>query len=80
MFRPERWLEFGNGEAEREREKQMRTVVEEVFMSGKWTCPGREVARVELGKVFVEVSFVFSWGGGNGELGKGGKWKGKEES
>jgi cytochrome P450 len=56
VFRPERWLEFGEEDGERERERMMRGVVEEVFSNGKWTCPGNGVARVELNKVFVEVS------------------------
>jgi hypothetical protein len=37
----------------------MRMVVDEVFSSGKWTCPGNGVARVELNKIFVEVSAAF---------------------
>ncbi|KAJ5910833.1 Cytochrome P450 [Penicillium subrubescens] len=54
-FRPERWLSFGEGEAEKAREKRMRSTVDLVFASGKYTCPGRPVAMMELNKIFVEV-------------------------
>ncbi|KAJ5602705.1 Cytochrome P450 [Penicillium hordei] len=54
-FRPERWLSFGEGEAEKAREKRMRSTVGQVFASGKYTCPGRPVAMMELNKIFVEV-------------------------
>jgi hypothetical protein len=30
-----------------------------VFASGKYTCPGRPVAMIELNKIYVEVSFKF---------------------
>jgi len=55
QFRPERWLEFGEGDAEKAREKKMRSTVDLVFASGKYTCPGRPVAMMELNKIFVEV-------------------------
>ncbi|TVY80948.1 Cytochrome P450 monooxygenase [Lachnellula suecica] len=55
VFRPERWLEFGDSAEEKEREKRMRMVVDEIFSSGKWTCPGNSVAKIELNKVFVEL-------------------------
>ena len=55
-FRPERWLNFGEGDAEKAREKKMRSTVDLVFASGKYTCPGRPVAMMELNKIFVEVS------------------------
>ena len=50
-FRPERWLE-----AEGERLKEMESVVEFVFGFGKYQCLGRNIAFLELNKVFVEVS------------------------
>lgn len=55
-FQPARWLNFGEGEAEKAREKRMRSTVDLVFASGKYTCPGRPVAMMELNKIFVEVS------------------------
>ncbi|TVY82905.1 Pisatin demethylase [Lachnellula suecica] len=55
VFRPERWFEFGESEAEAEREKRMRSTVDEVFHTGKWMCAGKNVAVMELNKVFVEV-------------------------
>ena len=55
-FRPERWLHIGEEDAERAREKKMRSTVDLVFASGKYTCPGRSVAMMELNKIFVEVS------------------------
>jgi cytochrome P450 len=59
IFRLERWFEFGEGEAEVEREKRMKMTVDEVFHSGKWLCAGKSVAVMELNKVFVEVSDLF---------------------
>lgn len=50
MFRPERWLE-----AEGERLRVMNSTAELVFNYGKWQCPGKSVAAIELNKVFVEV-------------------------
>lgn len=55
-FQPARWLNFGEGEAEKAREKRMRSTVDLVFASGKYSCPGRPVAMMELNKIFVEVS------------------------
>ena len=49
-FRPERWFE-----AEEEKLKIMNSTVELVFNYGKWQCPGKSVAAIELNKVFVEV-------------------------
>ncbi|KHO00456.1 benzoate 4-monooxygenase cytochrome P450 [Metarhizium album ARSEF 1941] len=47
-FRPERWLD-----ATPEMEKTWGLV----FGSGKWACLGKEIARMELNKVLVEVGF-----------------------
>ena len=50
-FRPERWLE-----AEPERLKAMLDTADLVFSTGKWQCLGRNIAQMELNKIFVEVS------------------------
>ncbi|WQF76942.1 Putative cytochrome P450 [Colletotrichum destructivum] len=49
-FRPDRWLE-----ADAERSRLMETTLELVFGHGKWKCLGRNVAMMELQKVFVEL-------------------------
>ncbi len=51
MFRPERWIE-----AEGERLNTMKATVEMVFKFGKWQCLGKNVAAMELNKIFVEVT------------------------
>jgi cytochrome P450 len=51
LFRPERWLE-----AEPEKLKEMNATVNLVFVYGKWECPGKSVAAIELNKIFVEAS------------------------
>ncbi|GKT88616.1 pisatin demethylase [Colletotrichum tofieldiae] len=51
-FRPDRWLE-----ADAERSRLMETTLELVFGHGKWKCLGRNVAMMELQKVFVESQF-----------------------
>lgn len=53
-FRPERWIE-----GDKENIKEMEKVLELVFAGGKWQCLGRNVALLELNKVFVEVSLLF---------------------
>lgn len=50
VFRPERWLE-GTSEEIHLREYTM----ELVFGHGRWQCLGKNVAMIELNKVFVEV-------------------------
>lgn len=50
VFRPERWLE---GSPENIREKEL--ALELVFAHGRWQCLGKNVALIELNKVFVEV-------------------------
>jgi cytochrome P450 len=50
VFRPERWLEKTGEELQR-----MERSVECVFGSGRYGCLGRQVAFVELNKVFVQV-------------------------
>lgn len=54
-FRPERWLE-----ASPERLHKMETTWELVFAHGRWQCMGKNVALMELNKVFVEVSSTLS--------------------
>ncbi|PFH61477.1 hypothetical protein XA68_17308 [Ophiocordyceps unilateralis] len=49
-FRPERWIE-----ASPERLREMDATVELVFGYGRWQCLGRNVALMELNKVFVEL-------------------------
>lgn len=53
LFRPERWLE-----ADAENLRLMESTLELVFGYGKWQCLGRNVAMMELNKVFVEVSHL----------------------
>ena len=50
-YRPERWLE---GTPDKLRE--MEGTLELVFGYGRWQCLGKNVALMELNKVFVEVS------------------------
>lgn len=50
-FRPERWLEAEAGKL-----TEMESVVDLVFGFGKYQCLGRNIAFLELNKVFVEVS------------------------
>lgn len=49
-FRPERWLD-----ADDRTRSLMKKHTELVFGSGRWGCPGRTVAFIELQKVLVEV-------------------------
>ena len=49
VFRPERYLDEPNGE-------EMRRTVELVFGTGRWMCAGKQVALMELNKIFWEVS------------------------
>ncbi|TDZ40601.1 Cytochrome P450 monooxygenase lolP1 [Colletotrichum spinosum] len=53
VFRPERWLE-----ADAEQLRLMEGTLELIFGYGKWQCLGRNVAMMELRKIFVEVSFL----------------------
>ncbi|KAI9733771.1 MAG: hypothetical protein M1818_007185 [Claussenomyces sp. TS43310] len=50
VFRPERWLE-GSGDEIREKELTW----ELIFSYGRWQCLGKNVALLELNKVFVEL-------------------------
>ncbi|KAL3425365.1 benzoate 4-monooxygenase cytochrome p450 [Phlyctema vagabunda] len=50
VFRPERWLD-----PDPDRVREMEKTVELVFVYGKWQCPGKSVAAIELNKVFIEL-------------------------
>ncbi|KAE9369918.1 pisatin demethylase [Stipitochalara longipes BDJ] len=50
VFRPERWLDCSPKEL-----RNMEATLELVFGYGRWQCLGRNVALIELNKVFVEL-------------------------
>ncbi|KAK3689422.1 pisatin demethylase [Podospora appendiculata] len=50
VFRPERWLE-----ASADKLREMDAAVDLAFGSGRWSCLGRNLASMELNKVFVEL-------------------------
>jgi cytochrome P450 len=50
MFRPERWLEASGEQLQR-----MEKTNDLVFGSGRYQCLGKNIAMIELRKVFVEV-------------------------
>jgi len=52
VFRPERWLEDFNP-VEKIREREL--TLELIFGYGRWQCLGKNVAMIELNKVFVEL-------------------------
>lgn len=54
VFRPERWLEAGE-----DVRGAMHRQTELVFGSGRFGCPGRAIALMELSKILVEVSLFF---------------------
>jgi cytochrome P450 len=49
-FRPERWLE-----SKGDKLREMESTLELIFGLGRWQCLGRNVALMELNKVFVEL-------------------------
>jgi cytochrome P450 len=53
IFRPERWLEVSP-----EKLKEMESTLEIVFSYGKYQCLGKNLAMMELNKIFVEVSVL----------------------
>ena len=57
IFRPERWLPGEDVESQA-RVKEMIGVQELVFGYGKYQCLGKNLAVMELGKVFFEVSLL----------------------
>ena len=52
-FRPERWLDSPT-----EQIHNMEATMELVFGYGRWQCLGKNIALIELNKVFVEVSVL----------------------
>ncbi len=54
VFRPERWLV--GVEVDGEKRRRMEKDLDVVFGSGRWGCAGKNVAYLELDKVFFEVS------------------------
>lgn len=50
IFRPERWI------TESENLKEMESTLELIFSYGKYQCLGKNIAIMELNKIFVEVS------------------------
>jgi cytochrome P450 len=56
LFRPERWLE-----ASAEKYKEMDSTLDLVFGYGRYQCLGKNLAFMELNKIFVEVSFESSF-------------------
>ncbi|CAK7269790.1 hypothetical protein SEPCBS57363_003778 [Sporothrix epigloea] len=60
VFRPERWLEAEaaakeGSQPDIDRLRQMNLTWGLIFKAGKWQCLGKEVALIELNKVFVEL-------------------------
>ncbi len=55
MFRPERWID-----ADEDHLRRMTNTWALIFKAGKWQCLGKDVAMIELHKVFVEVSLDYS--------------------
>ena len=50
VFRPERWLE-----AEPDAKREMERTLDLVFGYGRWGCLGKNVAQIEMDKVYFEV-------------------------
>ena len=51
-FRPERWLEDSGDKL-----ATMESTLGLIFGTGKYGCLGKNIAMMELGKIFFEVSF-----------------------
>ncbi|KAF6810739.1 cytochrome p450 [Colletotrichum plurivorum] len=60
LFRPERWLEAAAA-VDQEQLRTMLATVDLVFGFGKFYCMGRNIALMELNKIFVEVRAYRSW-------------------
>jgi len=52
-FRPERWLPEETPDENKLNE--IESTLEQIFGLGRWQCLGRNVALIELNKVFVEL-------------------------
>ncbi|KAJ0268101.1 hypothetical protein Brms1b_008897 [Colletotrichum noveboracense] len=57
LFRPERWIEATN---DNEKFRMMVATTDLVFGFGKFYCMGRNIALMELNKIFVEVSYLMT--------------------
>jgi cytochrome P450 len=57
-YRPERWLEAAKDEAKLRR---MQSTMDLAFGAGKYTCPGKSIALMEVGKLFVELMRRFDF-------------------
>ncbi|KAL1596981.1 hypothetical protein SLS60_008563 [Paraconiothyrium brasiliense] len=55
-FRPERWLE-----ADAETRREMEKTIELVFGYGRWSCMGKNVAFLEMDKVYFELLREFDF-------------------
>ncbi|KAK7920837.1 hypothetical protein PG985_008859 [Apiospora marii] len=60
LFRPERWLESEEPDADRLR--AMRRTNDLMFGHGKYTCLGKPVALIEIHKTIFELMRHFEWG------------------
>ncbi|KAK8094235.1 hypothetical protein PG997_000920 [Apiospora hydei] len=60
LFRPERWLESEQPDADRLR--AMRRTNDLMFGHGKYTCLGKPVALIEIHKTVFELIRHFEWG------------------
>lgn len=55
IFRPERWFIDQNNPTEKQRLAQMTKTNDMVFGAGRWQCPGKAVALVEIHKCIFEL-------------------------
>lgn len=64
VFRPERWLDAAPERLSDGGEKlgEMERTLELVFGTGRFGCLGRDVAMMELSKVFPSLLASFEWG------------------
>jgi cytochrome P450 len=62
VFRPERFLESSSSSDgdNRKRMQLQHKVIDLSFGHGRWGCPGKMLAWMELNKTFVEVRFFSS--------------------
>lgn len=55
VFRPERFLECSD-----EKKLELMRKIDLAFGHGRWQCPGKTLAWLELNKIFVEVSLLIT--------------------